>query len=75
MGYIVRDKEGVMFMECSNKVAEHFIVNSKGCFRPYKKSDGTETTCFEVTENSVYGNGEFKVFIWEGSKLIPNDKA
>lgn len=71
MSYILRDSAGVMFAEVSNAVAEKIINHCPGFFRKRKVQDLKEQTCYEITESTVYGLPEFKIFLWQGTVLIP----
>jgi hypothetical protein len=71
VSYIVRDENGIMLMEISNELAQHFIRKSKGRFRPYKTDTTTETVVFEFLEDTSWTIPLGKIFLWRNNLLIP----
>jgi hypothetical protein len=71
VGYIVRDKNGIMLMEISNEAAQHIIRGSKGRFRPYKVDNAAETVVFELLEDTAWRIPIGQIFLWSKTLLIP----
>jgi len=73
MSYTVRDKDGVMLMQVDNDRALWIMKNSKGQFRNYR-AEGSKTsqTIFELLEDCVWTSPWIKIFLWSGTKLIPD---
>ena len=72
--YTVRTADGVMIATLAGQPAENIFKNVKGEWRTYKSDQKKRTVCYEVKEDSVWGNesqyGEFKMYLWEGTIII-----
>lgn len=72
--YTIRTKEGLMIATIAGQPVENIFKNVKGEWRTYKSDQQKRTVCYEVEEDSVWGNdspyGKFKVFLWKGTLII-----
>jgi hypothetical protein len=73
MSYTIRDREGIMLMQIDNEKAQWIMKNSVGHFRNYW-SEGSKTSqmIFETLEDCAWTYQTIKIFLWRGTKLIPN---
>jgi hypothetical protein len=69
MGYIVRNKDGILLAEINNVVAQKIMAETRGVFRAYKNDP--EITVYELLTSILYGLNGFKVYIPKNSILIP----
>jgi len=72
MTYIIRDSTGQMIMKVNNFVAQQMIKDISGEFYRYKAVGmPTAVNAFRTTAGATMHTNLGEIYIWEGTKLIP----
>jgi hypothetical protein len=70
--YELRDKDGVLKANLSERVAKNMMLSSKGDFRDVKLTSGEVKRLYEFKENYAFGDVEsvgVSVMVWSGDSL------
>lgn len=71
--YTVRGKEGVPILCLENQAALKIINSTQGHFRNYQVSGNPQTkTVYELDEDATFTIPYGKLFLWNGTILIPD---
>jgi hypothetical protein len=74
MSYLIRDKNGILLLKIDDLAANQIIVDCAGHFRSWKTENREVSNVFEISEASCLTLLGIKIFLWEGTLLIPDVK-
>lgn len=71
--YYIRNEQGQLKLSVDVVVAGQILSSCPGFWREYNVKNKRPTSCYEFTDDMVFGVDSFRAHIWAGDMLIPVD--